>query len=178
MVTTIATTAKPAAISGIGGICTTAALLRVNSPDASNYFWYATPTTSLPFASGASTSTTTIPTDKTYYVAKEAKASLGPLNKSVFPNGGYNSFFGNYVKFNNSVPIVIETAKLYIGNPGTVKFTVADLISTTSTGFTYRAISAVTLDAYATNPNPAPNTGANPTADSAAATVKIKRENN
>ena len=156
LVSTIATTVKPATISPIGSICTTTAFLRINNPDASNYFWYATPTNGFPFAVGSTANTTTIPSDKTYYVAKEARASLGPLTKLAFPQGGYNSFFGNYVKFNNTIPIIIETARLYIGNPGKIKITVADLISTTSTGFTYRVISAITLDAYATNPNPAP----------------------
>ncbi len=169
LVATIITAAKPATISGIGGICTTSALLRVNTPDASNYFWYATPSTTSPFAVGPTTSTTNIPSDKTFYVAKEARASLGPLNKLVFPQGGYNSFYNNYVKFNNTVPIVIETAKLYIGNPGKITIIAADILSSTSTGFTFKTFASTVLDAYATNPtlvsggnggNPANDTGA------------------
>lgn len=170
LVATIITSPKPAAISASGGICTTIALLRVNSPDASNYFWYATPTTGTPFASGASTNTTTIPTDKTYYVAKEARASIGAANKMVFPQGGYNSFFGSYVKFNNAVPIIIETARMYISYKGKIKFTVANLISTNADGsFTYQALSNTIVDVYATNPSPTPGAvSGNPAADTGA----------
>ncbi len=169
LVATIITAPKPAAISGIGEICTTTAFLRVNTPDASNYFWYATPSASSSFAVGANVNTDIIPADKTFYVAKEARASLGPLNKLVFPQGGYNSFYYNYVKFNNKVPIVIETAKLYIGNPGKITIIAADITSTTSTGFNYHEFASIVLDAYATNPtlvsggnggNPANDTGA------------------
>ncbi len=170
LVAVIATSPKPAAVSGIGGICTTTAILKVNNPDASNYFWYATPGTGTPFASGANTSTTTIPTDKTYYLAKEARASIGAANKMVFTSGGYNSFSGNYVKFNNTVPINIETARMYISYPGKIKFTVANLITTNADGsFTYQPISNTTVDVYATSPTPTPgaSTGNN-AADSGA----------
>lgn len=169
LVATIATGAKPSAISASGEVCTTSALLRVNNADNANYFWYATPSGNVPFAVGSTATTTTIPSDKTYFVAKESRGSLGPINKLVFTSGGYNSFNGNYVKFNNTVPILIETARLYIGNPGRIKITAADLISETSTGFTFRPFAVNTLDAYATNPNPTPGlvTG-NPTNDSGA----------
>ena len=165
LVTSITTTSKPAAISGIGGICTTSAFLRVNNPDASNYFWYAAPSAGSAFAAGPTANTTTIPSDKTYYVTKEAKASLGPVNKLVFPQGGYNSFDGNYIKFNNTVPIVIETARLYIGNPGRIRITLGNNLN--ATGFDI--LSETMLSVYATNPNPAPGavTG-NPTNDSGA----------
>ncbi len=169
LVVTIITASKPATISGIGEICTTTAFLRVNTPDASNYFWYATPSATSSFALGANVSTASIPADKTFYVAKEARASLGPLNKLAFPQGGYNSFFNNYIKFNNTVPIVIETAKLYIGYPGKIIILAADITNVTSTGFSFKTFAGTVLDAYATNPSPA--TGAvsgNPSNDTGA----------
>ncbi|MES2004691.1 MAG: S8 family serine peptidase [Bacteroidota bacterium] len=152
---TIVTTAdKPAAITAIGGICGTTVNLRVNSPDNSNYFWYMTPSGTSPFAVGPSTTTTTITTDKTYYVAKEAKVGIGPANKTVLSStGGYNNGV-NYMKFNNSVPINIETARLYVGNAGKVQVTVADLLSESSTSFSYRPLSTITLDVYPTTPTP------------------------
>jgi len=77
------------------------------------------------------------------------------------------------MKFNNSVPLIIESARLYTGNPGTVKITVGKIISTNADGsFTYNIISTTTLDVYATNPNPqpAPTNGipGNPTNDTGA----------
>ena len=167
LASTVVTAAKPSAISGTGGICGTTASLKVNTPESGNYFWYATPTTNAPFATGSSISTTTIPADKTYYLAKEAITNIGPANKLVFPQGGYNTFAGNYVKINNSVPLIIESARLYIGNPGRVRITLGDIISEDASGsFTYRPLAATTLDAFATNPNPTPGAViGNPTND-------------
>lgn len=158
LVTSITTAAKPT-ISAVGEICGTNALLKVNSPSSGvNYFWYSSATTNAPFAAGSSVSTNTIPADKTYHVAREAKTTVGPANKLVFASGGYNNFVGNFLKFNNTVPLVLETVRFYIGNPGTVKVTVGTIITTNADGsFTYQIISSTTLDVYATNPNPQPS---------------------
>jgi hypothetical protein len=79
LVSVITTAPKPSAITAIGGICNNnTALLKVTNPDLSNYFWYTSPSTILPFATGASTSTTTIPSNNTFYVQKEAHVSVGP----------------------------------------------------------------------------------------------------
>lgn len=149
---TITTAAKPAAVSAAAGICGATVNLKVNGPDNSNYFWYATATGSAPFASGPTASTTTIPSDKTYYVAKEAKLSVGPADKTVYPQGGYRMFIDNYIKINNSVPINIETARLYIGYPGKIKFILGNLITETS----YQPLASTTIDVYPTTPTPAP----------------------
>ena len=155
IVTVLQTGAKPSAVSATGGICGTNASLKVSNPDASNYFWFSTPAGTTPFATGPTAATSIIPSDKTFYVQKEARISVGPANKSVFPLGGYNIFGGNYVKINNSVPLTIESARLYIGFPGQIKFTLADLITQNANGsFTYRPLSISTIDVYATTPNP------------------------
>jgi hypothetical protein len=158
LVSVITTAPKPSAITAIGGICNNnTALLKVTNPDLSNYFWYTSASTILPFSTGSSTSTTTIPPNNTFYVQKEAHVSVGPLNKLVYSSGGYNNFTSNYVKFNNSVPITIETAKLYVGNPGTVTITAGTIVQTNADGsFNYQIIDRKILDVYATNPNPQP----------------------
>ena len=157
--------------SPIGTICNTTAILKVNNPVAnSNYFWYNSSTATSPFASGAAVTTSSIPTNKTFYVSNEVKASIGPTTKMAYPEGGYNNFRGNFVRFNNSVPLTIESARLYIGNPGTVEVIVANLGTVNQDGsFTYLPLSRTTLSVTATNPNPQPGavTG-NPTADTGA----------
>lgn len=153
----ITTAPKPASVSAAAGICGNTVNLKINSPDNSNYFWYTSATSNLPFANGPSATTTTITSDKTYYVAKEAKTTIGPVNKTtISASGGYNIFRGNYVKINNAVPLVIETARLYIGYPGKVKFTLANLLSETSTSFSYQPLAVTTVDAYATTSTPTP----------------------
>lgn len=156
LVSTFSTAAKPASVSASGNICGSLVTLKVNSPDLSDYFWYPTASSNTPFATGPTVNTNTIPTDKTYYVTKEAKTGIGPANKNVFPLGGYNIFGGNYVKINNSVPVVIESARLYIGYPGQVRITLGNIISedVTTGSYSYTPLNVTTLDVYATTPTP------------------------
>lgn len=170
-VTTFATSAKPSAPAAIGSICTGNVVnLKVTNPDLSNYYWYTTPTGSA-FATGSSVATVTIPANKTYYVGKESRTSIGPANKLVYANGGYNHFSGNFMRFRNTVPVVIESVRLYVGNPGKLKITVANISNEGTDGsYNYSEISSTILDLYATRPNPGPNpssatTNENPAGD-------------
>lgn len=155
----------------IGTICNNTALLRIPSSVANtNYFWFNSATATVPFASGSTASTTSIPANKTFYVSSELKASIGPTTKMAYTDGGYNNFRGNFVRFNNSVPLTIESARLYIGNPGTVEVIVANLGTVNQDGsFNYIPLSRTTLTVTATNPNPAPGlVNGNPAADTGA----------
>jgi hypothetical protein len=170
-VTTILTVAKPASATASATICGNTVNLKVINPDLSNYYWYTTPTGTTPFATGPTASTTTITSDKTYYVTKEAKIKVGPVNKNVFTTGGgYNAFNGNYIKINNSVPVVIQTARLYIGNAGKVRFILADLLSEDATtgSYSYRPLAISTVDVYPTTPTPGLWTNAVSTNDTGA----------
>lgn len=150
----ITTAPKPASVSATAGICGSTVNLKINSPDNSNYFWYTTATGNAPFANGPTATTTTITSDKTYYVAKEAKTTIGPVNKTTLSNtGGYNNG-NNYMKFNNAVPLVIESARLYISNGGKIQITVADLLSESPGTYSYRELATTTIDVYPTTPNP------------------------
>ncbi|MBU3743643.1 MAG: T9SS type A sorting domain-containing protein, partial [Sediminibacterium sp.] len=159
LVSTFITSAKATVPAGTGSICAGSALLKVTAPIFStNYFWYNSATATIPFASGFNATTSNIPADKTFYLAKEIKTSIGPANKTVYPNGGYNTFTSNFVRFNNSVPIVIETARLYVGNPGKIRIILADLASEDQTtgSYSYYNRYSTTFEAPATNPNPKP----------------------
>jgi len=167
LVTLVTTTDNPAAPSAVASICGNTANLKVNNPDASNYFWYTSASGGTPLTTGATTSTATIPSNKTYYVGKEVQASVGPANKLVYSQGGYNAFNGNYIKFNNSVPVIIQTARLYVGYPGKIKFNVGNLTNENADGsYSYQILSSTIIDAYATNPTPtAGAVNGNPAAD-------------
>lgn len=148
---------KSGAPDASGAICGTNAILRVINPvpDA-NYFWYSSAASITPIAAGPTFNTNTIPTNKTYYVGREIKTSVGLANKMIHPDGGYNSFSGNFVRINNSVPVIIESARLYIGNPGTVQVMLADLGTLNANGsYTYFPLGSVTFNVTATNPTPA-----------------------
>ncbi len=156
----------------IGTICDNNALLRIPSSLANtNYFWFNSATATAPFATGSAVSTTSIPTNKTFYVSSELKTSIGPANKMFSPNGGYNDFSGNFMRFNASVPLTIESAKLYIGNSGRIRVILARFGSFNSTNntYSYSTVNSVDLDVLATNPNPAPGAvSGNPTNDTGA----------
>ncbi|NDA61719.1 MAG: T9SS C-terminal target domain-containing protein [Chitinophagia bacterium] len=159
MASTFITGAKSTNPVGIGSICSGSALLKVTAPIfGTNYFWYNSANATIPFASGFNATTASIPADKTFYLGKEIKTSIGPANKMIYTNGGYNTFTSNFVRFNNAVPIVIESSRLYVGNPGKIRIILADLASEDlNTGsYSYYIRYSTTLDAPATNPNPKP----------------------
>lgn len=147
-------------------ICGTSQVFLNATPAGSDLpVWYSTATSTTPIAAGNNTSSTFITSNKTYYVAvNDVTARVGPAAKTIFTNGGYNNFSGNYVNFTNNVPLTIDNVRLYIGNAGRVMFTVANIITATSTGITYSPISNTTIDVFATTPNPQPGavSGNNP----------------
>jgi hypothetical protein len=155
IISTITTPVKPV-VTAVGEICSGNAILNVTNPvTGGNYFWYTSPLSTSPFAIGASANTSTIPTNKTYYVAKEIKTSIGPANKAVYTSGGYNIFYNNYVKFNASTPLYLESSRLYIGYPGKITFILGTNLQTSSSGFSFDIEDATTIDVYPTTPSPA-----------------------
>ncbi|HVK97307.1 MAG TPA: S8 family serine peptidase, partial [Flavisolibacter sp.] len=148
--------------SGEGVICNSNALLRVANPGNSSYFWYNSSTATTPIGTGSSFSTSSVPVNNTFYVAKGAAGTVGLPSKNSFPNGGgyLTSNAANFFKYNSTVPVVLESARLYIRYGGNIEFIVADITNQTATSYSYRTISSTTIDVYATSPNPAP--GAQP----------------
>jgi hypothetical protein len=167
----ISISSKSGTPDAVGTICGSNAILRVVNPEASaNYFWYNSAASNTPIAAGPTLNTTTIPANKTYFVGREMKTTVGLPNKMVHPDGGYNSFSGNFVRINNSVPVIIESVRLYIGNPGTVQVMLADLGTLNANGsYTYFPLGSVTFNVTATHPTPTGGavTG-NPAADTGA----------
>ncbi len=167
----ISISSKSGTPDAVGTICGSNAILRVVNPETNaNYFWYNSATSNTPIAAGPTLNTTTIPANKTYFVGREMKTTVGLPNKMVHPDGGYNSFSGNFVRINNSVPVIIESARLYIGNPGTVQVMLADLGTLNANGsYTYFPLGSVTFNVTATHPTPTGGavTG-NPAADTGA----------
>jgi hypothetical protein len=108
--------------------------------------WYKTPADAVPIAYGPLTSATDAPINNTFYAAlNDLSGNVGPVNKNVFTAGGYNQFTPD-VKVNTGIPVIIESARLYIGNAGKITFTVkAD---------NGQVVSSVTLNVTATRNNP------------------------
>jgi len=157
--TTMVVNGAPAAPIAQAEICNnTNVLLNVTNAGNDLMLWYESATATTPIAvGGAAASSSVIRADKTYYVGRnDLSGKVGPVNKNTLGVGGYgNAFSGNYLKFTTSVPLTIESMKLYVGNPGKVTITVADLGTVNPDGsFTYSPISTTTLAVGATNPTP------------------------
>jgi hypothetical protein len=84
------------------------------------------------------------------------KTKAGPPNKLAYSSGAgaYFRFGGNFFKFSTSVPLTIESAKMYIGHSGQIAFTLATLVSYTSLGYSYIPLYNTTIDVYATTAHP------------------------
>ena len=112
-------------------------------------FWYTSPTAALPVGFGSPASVTATPLNNTFYAGlNDFSGKVGPANKKVFNAGNYNQFTPG-IKVTTKVPVVLESARLYIGNPGKVTFT-----ATNSNG---EVVSSVTLNVSATRKTAAPD---------------------
>jgi Subtilase family/Secretion system C-terminal sorting domain/GEVED domain len=120
-------------------ICNNSAALFRGTTTTGNFIsWFASDTAKIPFAlSTVNTvaNTSTLTPDKKYFGSFNDLAGIvGPKDKTAFASGGYNEFNGNFVRFSNTVPMVIESVKMFIGNPGKVRIILADLASENAQG--------------------------------------------
>lgn len=144
---------KPANPAGQGVVCGTNVILSALNQTTANYFWYTSNTSTTPIAAGANVQTSTITTDRTYYIGTDARTTVGAASKLTYAGGSY--FAGNAVmKISHTVPITIETARFYTGNSGQIKLTLADNYTPGTGGsFSYRPISSTTIDLFPSNTN-------------------------
>jgi Subtilase family/GEVED domain/Secretion system C-terminal sorting domain len=158
VIVTVTTGANSPNPTGDAEICGTSnVFLHANTTTISDLFtWYNLPAATVAIASGANTSSTIITSNSTYYLANHDNSqTLGPANKLFFTDGGYNTFVGNIVKFTATVPATLQTARLYIGTPGKITFTLREVVTVNTDGsYTYFPISTTTIDVSATVPTP------------------------
>ena len=115
-------------------------------------YWYDAATGGNLVAVGNSVLTSTVPAGNTYFAAlNDFSGKIGPTTKEAFTGGGYGQFSPS-VLVTAHAPFVLESAKLYIGNPGRITFAVETLAGAT--------VSSTTLEVAATR-NPAA-TGSQP----------------
>jgi hypothetical protein len=110
-------------------------------------FWYKNNNDTLPFAYGPTVTTTETPVAGTYYTGlNDFSGTVGPATKSAFTAGGYNQFTPG-INVYTAVPVVLQSARLYIGNPGIITFNV-----TNASG---QIVATTTINATATRTTPA-----------------------
>ncbi|WP_175404119.1 S8 family serine peptidase [Mucilaginibacter sp. PPCGB 2223] len=132
----------PVISSALASYCTDLKLYNLSGTANGTIFWYKNIGDALPFTAGASVNTTVAPVNNVYYAGvNDFSGTIGPPTKNTFTAGGYNQYTPA-VYISTKVPILIQSAKLYIGNPGTIVFSV-----TNSSGIT---VSTTTLNVTAT----------------------------
>ncbi len=160
-VTTV--TANPAspAATGSATVCGTNATtvqLKANASGDDVVLWYDNQTATMPIAAGSNTTTTDVA--GTYYLAlNDLKAKGGPATAlTLAPPSNNPGFYyplnGQFVEFTTSVPLTLQSARLYVAYPGTVVFTLASLASFTSQGYSYYPIDSVSINVYPTYATP------------------------
>ena len=116
----------PIVTSGEIYACDSTNTFSLNTIAQNTVFWYKNNNDLTPIAFGNTTSTIVKPENNSFYVGiNDFKANIGPKNKSDIGDGGYNQF-GPGISINTLIPITIESAKLYIGNSGQIRFTVVN----------------------------------------------------
>lgn len=88
--------------------------------------WYKNTTDALPFTAGSPAYTLQAPVNGVYYAGvNDFQGTVGPAAKTAFTAGSYNQFTpAVYVR--THAPVLLESAKLYVGNAGKVTFTVSN----------------------------------------------------
>ncbi|MES2279317.1 MAG: S8 family serine peptidase [Bacteroidota bacterium] len=86
--------------------------------------WYKNLADALPFAGGSPAYTKQAPVNGVYYAGvNDLSGTIGPATKSAYTAGGYNQFTPA-IKVTTAVPMMIESARLYVGNSGKIVFNV------------------------------------------------------
>ncbi|UHG91044.1 S8 family serine peptidase [Spirosoma oryzicola] len=134
-------TTAPAPTNGIFSAvrCSNDAAISLRNTGGGVAFWYDAPVGGNLLAAGNQTTAPALPaTGQFYATLNEFSAIVGPTDKRAFGGGSYSGNFGPAPLITTTVPVVLESARLYIASAGQLTFTVRRYDNT--------AISSVTLD--------------------------------
>ena len=91
-------------------------------------YWYDAPSGGNLLGAGNKVTTAIKPAGNTYYAGlNDLRVSFGASDKYVFTGGTYSGNFGPQPLITTQVPLVIESARLYIGTSGIIYFLVVPL---------------------------------------------------
>jgi len=134
--------------TGTAVICTSTASLQATSAATGNFLWYGSSTSNTPLAVGSNASTSTIPGDSVFYLAvNDYKNNIGPTRDALGGNKSYAWFSGVFSRFTNTIPITIESFRIYSSTSGKAKIIVADIPNyTPGQSYSYTPISSTEID--------------------------------
>jgi len=138
-------------------LCAETGMYQLSGVADGGLLWYKNQNDALPITGGTPALTAQAPVNNTFYAGvNDFSGSIGPTTKSQYTDGGYNQFTPT-VTVNTKVPVILESARLYVGNPGSITFNV-----TNGSG---QIVSTTTINAVATRTTPAAGAQANDPAD-------------
>lgn len=153
--------ATSAPTDGSAEICNSSLVnFKGNPTNGDIYFWYDANNATNPIAAGTKSSSTVITGNKKYYVGKNnSTINIGPASHSTLSTtGAYRSFQDNWMYFNATAPVLIESARLYIGKGNTSgKLTIILGRNLNWEAQTFTMVSSTEIDIYPTDPNPGTN---------------------
>jgi hypothetical protein len=154
---TIAVGTPPELSGMLAYFCTNTNAYQLSGSGDGQVLWYKTATDVTPLGFGSPAAVTQAAVNNTFYAGlNDFSGKVGPANKNVFSAGNYNQFTPG-IKVTTKIPITIESARLYIGNPGRITFA-----ATNDNG---EVVSSVTLNVTATRTTAAADEQPNDPAD-------------
>ncbi len=144
-------TANP--VIATANVCSYTTNLNITNPVGStNYLWYSNTVSSI--ASGSSASLPKAIQDSVVYISTGLEGNVGPVEKGPY-TGGYQAIGNNYLNYTSTVPVILQSTRLYTRYPGKVTIMAADITNATSSGsYNYSVLKSKTIDVFATNPVP------------------------
>ena len=128
--------------------------LKIKNPSGNTqYAWYNTTTATTPVANGTSEVINNFYSDSLIYLSTGTRTNVGLVNKGTY-SGGYQANGNNYLNYTSTVPMILESARIYTGFPGTLTIMTADISNASSTGYSYQVLDSKNIDVYATKPTP------------------------
>ncbi|QKZ12040.1 GEVED domain-containing protein [Spirosoma sp. KUDC1026] len=138
---------RSAALASTGGIFSAmrcgSDTLSLRNAGSGVAYWYDAPTGGNLLAAGNQQTLRTLPAGGQLYAGlNDFSGMVGPVSKSAFGGGSYAGNFGPAPLVSTQVPLLIESARLYIAAAGKLTFTVQKYDNT--------VVSSVTLDVQPT----------------------------
>ncbi|MVM30744.1 S8 family serine peptidase [Spirosoma sp. HMF4905] len=119
--------------------CSADTVVSLRNIGSGTAFWYDAPLGGNLLAAGNLATAPKLPPSGQFYATlNDFSGTIGPVNKAAFGGGSYYGAYAPAPLISTTVPILIESARLYIAAAGQLTFTVRKLDET--------AISSVTLD--------------------------------
>ena len=153
------------AITGSATGCNGTVQLLVDNPKGDEqYLWYdKNYDLSKPIANGSVIRTST--SAENVYVGRGWNGFIGPKdNTTLSSSGGYNNWgssYGEFIRFNTTGPVTLETSKIYTGYSGKIELELRALSTFTDTTYSYfpSQTQKAILHVGASSPSPTPATG-------------------